>query len=80
MAMLEIEATVRNKNPFTIPHSLAERPGIEPERRLIVLGWRHRTRIHGSRDSPELRRHACRVVYANVAQKIFATSASAALR
>lgn len=37
MALLEIEATVRTKNQMTIPQPVAERHGIEPGQRLLVV-------------------------------------------
>jgi AbrB family looped-hinge helix DNA binding protein len=37
MAALEIEATVRTKNQVTIPQAVAERHGIEPGQRLVIV-------------------------------------------
>ena len=37
MSKLEIEATVREKNQLTIPRPVAERHGIEPGRRLVIV-------------------------------------------
>jgi len=34
---LEIEATVRTKNQITIPQTVAERHGIEPGQRLVII-------------------------------------------
>lgn len=34
---MEIEATVRTKNQVTIPQQIAERHGIEPGRRLVII-------------------------------------------
>jgi AbrB family looped-hinge helix DNA binding protein len=34
---LEIPATVRGKNQITIPQAIAERHGIEPGRRLVIV-------------------------------------------
>jgi bifunctional DNA-binding transcriptional regulator/antitoxin component of YhaV-PrlF toxin-antitoxin module len=37
MTVLEIEATVRDKNQLTIPRPVAERHGIQPGRRLVIV-------------------------------------------
>jgi bifunctional DNA-binding transcriptional regulator/antitoxin component of YhaV-PrlF toxin-antitoxin module len=37
MTVLQIEATVRDKNQMTIPRAVAERHGIEPGRRLVIV-------------------------------------------
>lgn len=37
MPTLEIPAVVRAKNQLTIPQAIAERHGIEPGRRLVVV-------------------------------------------
>jgi len=37
MSMLEIEATVRTKNQVTIPQPVAQRHGIEPGQRLVIV-------------------------------------------
>ncbi len=37
MTRLEIEATVRDKNQVTIPRQVAERHGIEPGQRILIL-------------------------------------------
>jgi AbrB family looped-hinge helix DNA binding protein len=37
MALLEIQATVRTKNQVTIPQPVAERHGIEPGKRLVIV-------------------------------------------
>lgn len=37
MSLLEIEAIVREKNQLTIPRAVAERHGIEPGRRVVVI-------------------------------------------
>jgi bifunctional DNA-binding transcriptional regulator/antitoxin component of YhaV-PrlF toxin-antitoxin module len=37
MELLEIEATVRTKNQVTIPQPVADRHGIEPGQRLVIV-------------------------------------------
>lgn len=37
MPLLEIEATVRDKNQMTIPRAVAERHGIEPGQRVVFV-------------------------------------------
>jgi AbrB family looped-hinge helix DNA binding protein len=35
--ILELEATVRSKNQITIPQAVAERHGISPGRKLVII-------------------------------------------
>jgi AbrB family looped-hinge helix DNA binding protein len=37
MGTIEIEATVRMKNQITIPQAIADRHGIEPGQRLVIV-------------------------------------------
>jgi bifunctional DNA-binding transcriptional regulator/antitoxin component of YhaV-PrlF toxin-antitoxin module len=37
VTVLQIAATVREKNQLTIPRQVAERHGIEPGRRLVIV-------------------------------------------
>jgi AbrB family looped-hinge helix DNA binding protein len=62
---LEIEATVRRKNQITIPLAIAERHGIEPGQRLVIID-------NGSADEFTVR--VLRTSYAGALAGIFGTT------